>query len=84
MKLMLWSLHLRDIKETGSDIFIGTPERLHDLIVDRNTRTMVAEVTDSLNEIVWAVLRNPARVVVKNEDVVSKDEQRILTILHTD
>ncbi|CAH1762904.1 9810_t:CDS:2 [Entrophospora sp. SA101] len=37
MKLMLWSLHLRDIKEIGSDIFIGTSERLHDLIVDRNT-----------------------------------------------
>ncbi|CAH1759125.1 986_t:CDS:10 [Entrophospora sp. SA101] len=119
---------IEKFKEIGPDILIGTPGRLHDLIVGRNTgsrnnntsnsisivntkeleilvldeadrlldmgfsenintimlhlprqrRTGLfsATMTDGLSEIVRAGLRNPVRVVVKVEDVVTKNEQR--------
>ncbi|CAG8500563.1 6557_t:CDS:10 [Ambispora leptoticha] len=42
----------------------------------RRTGLFSATMTDALSEIVRAGLRNPVRIVVKVEDLISKDEQR--------
>lgn len=43
----------------------------------RRTGLFSATMTDAISEIVRVGLRNPVRIVVKVEDIISKDEQRI-------
>ncbi|CAG8542510.1 1869_t:CDS:10 [Diversispora eburnea] len=116
---------IKQFKELGPDILIGTPGRLHELIVGRgNDKSLVntkaleilvldeadrlldmgfsqklnniiahlpkqrrtglfsATMTDGLTEVVRAGLRNPVKVVVKVENIISKNEQRTPASLH--
>ncbi|RHZ51061.1 hypothetical protein Glove_485g20 [Diversispora epigaea] len=116
---------IKHFKDLGPDILIGTPGRLHELIVGRgNDKSLVntkaleilvldeadrlldmgfsqklnniiahlpkqrrtglfsATMTDGLTEVVRAGLRNPVKVVVKVENIISKNEQRTPASLH--
>ncbi|CAG8470508.1 13989_t:CDS:2, partial [Acaulospora colombiana] len=73
-------LEILVLDEADRLLDMGFSQTLNDIIAhlpkQRNTGLFSATMTDGLAEVVRVGLRNPVRVVVKVEDVISKVEQR--------
>ncbi|CAB4432144.1 unnamed protein product [Rhizophagus irregularis] len=73
-------LEILVLDEADRLLDMGFSQTLDNIIThlpkQRRTGLFSATMTDSISEIVRVGLRNPVKVVVKVEDIISKDEQR--------